>query len=703
MEGKSLLNELDEQQVNAVCVEKNAVISAGAGSGKTKVLATRFVYLILEKKCTVDQILTLTFTKKAANEMYDRIYKTLQEHAQKGNREAQKALSDFFSARIMTLDSYCSSIVKSCAYLYGIQPDFSIDPEKIKELTFNLALQFIIDNRKNTGMQAILAKNTVSQAAEVFFTDIFFNHSTICNPIDFAHFFTKQNAIIAEKWQENYIQLIDELSVLNQICTPDINQPSVNAVIEILQSYDFTTLSKKTFSDQSLFLPKENQTIVKIIALSTALSQVRIPTNKKSPFPEIKTSLKNLRLINSHLVSLANYIVHYDAMQSLVPLLEDFQNQFIHIKRSMGILTFSDVSTLALDILKNNLYTRNIEKNSIQKIMIDEFQDNNRLQKDLLFLLAEKLDRTEKSIPKVNELRNDVLFFVGDEKQSIYAFRGADVSVFRSLSDELNSCTTQLEQTTASAPAINLLTNYRSNPSLIGAFNFLFGSYRFPSCAKDFLEKQKRLLTPTIFCKQEDNPLLSLPLYEAEYSWVKAHIKENHTEQNILSPHLRYNFYLNQTSEENENEEKIGVYEIEAEFVAQKIKSLHDEQNIPFHQIAILFRTLTHQHLFEMHLRKKNIPYKTDQLTGFFADSPVNDLYALLRLIIYPHDLHTYATVLTGPFVQMSVMSASVCIAHITPSKIVTDEQYLVNEFTPFDEKIEIALHEQDRIKYQTG
>ena len=75
--------QLNEEQKKAVLQMDNAVVAAGAGSGKTFVLAQRYSHLVLEKGFTVDQILTLTFTNKAAAEMYQRIYKTLFEFSQK--------------------------------------------------------------------------------------------------------------------------------------------------------------------------------------------------------------------------------------------------------------------------------------------------------------------------------------------------------------------------------------------------------------------------------------------------------------------------------------------------------------------------------------------------------------------------------------------------------------------------------------------
>lgn len=74
---ENLLNGLNSNQINAVTVENNAVIAAGAGSGKTKVLASRYVYFIVEKNINVENIIALTFTDKASAEMHKRIYNTL--------------------------------------------------------------------------------------------------------------------------------------------------------------------------------------------------------------------------------------------------------------------------------------------------------------------------------------------------------------------------------------------------------------------------------------------------------------------------------------------------------------------------------------------------------------------------------------------------------------------------------------------------
>ncbi|MDR0323279.1 MAG: UvrD-helicase domain-containing protein [Treponema sp.] len=136
----------DEQQSAAHCTE-NAVITAGAGSGKTMVLASRYVWLVTVKKYCVREILTLTFTKKAAAQMYRRIHHMLAEIAgeDKGinGKPARKALDEFVQARIQTLDSYSAAIVRQAANRYGIRPDFTIDEERCLSLARDEAMPFL--------------------------------------------------------------------------------------------------------------------------------------------------------------------------------------------------------------------------------------------------------------------------------------------------------------------------------------------------------------------------------------------------------------------------------------------------------------------------------------------------------------------------------------------------------------------------------
>ena len=153
---------LDDNQYAALTAEGNTVIAAGAGSGKTQVLATRFAWLVLTGQAEAEEILTLTFTNKAASEMYQRIYKTLRDFAEHEEcdkltlvhkKRAQKALDSFSEVHIQTLDSYCNSVVKQAANRYGIRPDFTAGGSDSFEDIKKLALPFVLSNRQRLCIQ----------------------------------------------------------------------------------------------------------------------------------------------------------------------------------------------------------------------------------------------------------------------------------------------------------------------------------------------------------------------------------------------------------------------------------------------------------------------------------------------------------------------------------------------------------------------
>ena len=195
---------LNEEQKKAVYQMNNAVVAAGAGSGKTFVLAQRYAHLVLERGLTVDQILTLTFTNKAASEMYQRIYKTINKIAQDepNNIRAKQAILNFSEARIQTLDSYCASILKNASRHYGIRPDFTVDDEQCENFGYKLALPFLLDNRKNIAILELVNNYSIEDIAKNLFAQTITKHSNLANPIDFISLLENQTNIARKKWKE---------------------------------------------------------------------------------------------------------------------------------------------------------------------------------------------------------------------------------------------------------------------------------------------------------------------------------------------------------------------------------------------------------------------------------------------------------------------------------------------------------------------
>lgn len=619
--------KFDVYQKKAVETKLNSVVSAGAGSGKTTVLSQRFLELI-KTGMNVDEILTLTFTKKATVEMSSRIYKVLE-------KDAPEQAANFYKANIKTLDAYCSSVAKMGAHLFGISPDFKQD-NFVKSEALNMALPFILEHRDNYAIQNLVKTNDYQKIAEQIFVEPVLKHSTVTSPIDFDEAVKKQEKEIIRVWQK-ITKKAD--SLIHQLYTAfDCYQGNRNLVFfknlkaELEKEFPLTPeLTEK-------IIEEGNTSRITIYSNAVnSLAAVRAGTGKDTV--EFKEILKELKDECDVLNQIVTWIENFKIMAELTPLLKEFQKKINDLKRTTSCLLFSDISSLALKILKECPEIRRIEKNKYKAIMIDEFQDNNSEQRDMLFLLAENPERMEKTIPSVDELCSDKLFFVGDEKQSIYRFRGADVEVFRSLSE----CFPEGN--------LNLATNYRSSPALIAGFNTIFGGIKYPLSAKENV--------PSVFPSPDAKDILP---YEAVYNEVfipeekkkELSLCSEKELKEIYSPKIHIALY-----DKNQKQQSgfLSGEEAEAQWVAEKIESLTSGENAEYKpgDIAILFRSYSLQPMYERALLSHNIPYSSETVMGIFSDGPVNDITALLKICVYQGDTFSYAKYLSSPFVNLSV------------------------------------------------
>ncbi|HNZ95510.1 MAG TPA: UvrD-helicase domain-containing protein, partial [Sphaerochaeta sp.] len=181
----------------------------------------------------------------------------------------------------------------------------------------------------------------------------------------------------------------------------------------------------------------------------------------------IRESREKYLDIRKRLAVCAAFFLNEENLEPVVEFVAKFLEGHRIQKRAASIVTFADISNLAIKSLTDDKELRAFYKQAYRYIMIDEFQDNNEEQKRLLYLLAEKEGSEADGIPLVKDLAKDKLFFVGDEKQSIYRFRGSDVSVFKALAKELQGI---------GGMSVKLPKNYRSEPDLISWFNEIFPS-----------------------------------------------------------------------------------------------------------------------------------------------------------------------------------------------------------------------------------
>jgi len=674
---KTNIQHLNEEQKKAAFCDDNAVVAAGAGSGKTMVLAHRFAWLLTEKGYNVDEILTLTFTKKAAAQMFKRIYSLLSQIAQEESgiraQRAQKAIDDFIHARIQTLDSYGASIVKQCAPRYGIRPDFQIDQQRCYTIALEVSYPFFITHRNHPAVKRLYSGNNPNSIVHNIFADILFNYSLIDKPRDFPADLNYQFNVLCSQW-DNHInktrKLLDEIkhdidedNSLLPVLVPVIEKEK-NENIYIPWSADIQKYFNQLQNTpvESVIEEAEShplhKSFEKFLFFIWTITKLNLRGGKKYD-NHIKEKIYLLRDIYDSFSSLTISCMQAGFIISIMSLLSRLQKRYLERKRTEGVLTFHDVASLSRTILIEQTDIRRSEKDAFKSIMIDEFQDNNELQKDILFLLAEKRNKLNKGVPPAEDLDKGKLFFVGDEKQSIYFFRGADVSVFRKLKEELKS------------ENLPLKTNYRSSAGLIDAFNAIFGGIYSGSGEKT------PSVNNSVFAQSK-----ALPLYEAEYTALSSGI----------SGGGNLSLYILNKKTDAEKDGRLSADENEARFVAEKIKILLEKYQPS--DIAILFRKRSTQHFYEKHLRTLGIPYTCEDINDLFYGGPVNDILSVLRLAAHPMDKAAYAEMLRSPFTGLSLSGTAACLSVNSETP---------DDFQPFDDKPLDFLDAADKEKYLCG
>ncbi|HZJ88335.1 MAG TPA: UvrD-helicase domain-containing protein [Sphaerochaeta sp.] len=593
--------QLDEEQRAAVYCDENCVVSAGAGSGKTMVLSYRFLRLVLEGKARVDEILTLTFTRKAAREMQQRIHRYLL--LCKEDPAIAQQIATFSEASIATLDSFCSQIVQADSLYYGIVSDFAIDDQGCFRAAERAAATLLEAWPLSEGAKILSTIYSPDQLIDEVLVPLATRHYPLPITLDDE----SETKILSQAEAEYaavrsvFFDLLERIVAI----TPHTagGQRAVGRVLEL----------------QSALLEAEDLA-QELALLSSSLGHDRKPSGKTEELMLLNELWGEYIEDRVRLSALLGLLVYQEERRAVMQFMQTYIELVRQHKRESGILSFADVAHLAVDILKRNTALRQRYKERFRYIMIDEFQDNNELQKELLYLLAERLEYQGEGVPSADELDPNKLFFVGDEKQSIYRFRGADVSVFKRLDNEL---------TAAGGKAFVLETNYRSEPYLIDWFNEIF---------------------PTIMSN-------SGQVWEADFATLNT---RNPTEKIASRIDLLIKAYDEEAGEDEARSSDSEGYAVAA-LIEEMITS--DSYLIPSKEgprrpeasdIALLVRTTTNQLSFERALRQRNIPYTVQAARSLMLESLANDFYAMLQLALYPEDRFSYAVILRSPFCHLS-------------------------------------------------
>jgi ATP-dependent exoDNAse (exonuclease V) beta subunit len=599
--GKNVELAFDAKQNAAIRVQSNAVVMAGAGSGKTAVISERYCRLLEKAGMGVDRILALTFTQKAAAEMYERIYQRLRGAPERLRRHLQT----FDQAQISTLDSFCAEILKQACERFGLPEDFCYDEQAVARLAERVSLEFLLENLELPVVQRLLHIHGFESLWKDLFQDLACRHLHLPGHFDFHSMARSQIGRCRR-------DLADQL-------------PAVHSLVEELRRLFPRTASFRN-ARKALSVFPEIAGDLESARYAKAAKELELLKLKKpggrggEDIQLLKSLIDRLRPGLKTLGTLAATLAEEPSLLEVFSLLEKFASRFLEGKRTSGLIAFQDAAELAVEALIQDKALRQFYKNKFRYIMIDEFQDNNRLQRDLLFLLAERLDAHHDSVPPASDLEPEKLLFVGDEKQSIYRFRGAEVAVFKSLHEQLEA---------AGGRTIALDHNYRSESELIEFVNTIFSSIMADPQAE----------------------------YEARYQRMTKGGPKGGVPAQV---HL---FYGNQDQPPEPQTAPASLAEAFAvvRFIRQCVETrtlpIASQQGIRpagYDDFAVLLRSTGNQIHYERMLRHFGVPYATDNLRSLFTEAPASDFYLLLQLAMYPEDRSAYAGVLRSPFVNIS-------------------------------------------------
>ena len=528
------------QQLAAIEARGSTFVSAGAGTGKTTVLVERFARSVIEDGLDVDSLLVITYTDRAAGELRARIRLKLLEL---GRPDLAR---DLDAAWISTIHGFCRRLLTAYPLAAGIDPRFRVRDEAqarvLQGEAFNTALERFCAADEPDRWQLLAtykAAGLRKMLVSVYDTLRSAGRELTLEPGE------------RESLPEAIADLRREVDAL--LVDGKASEPQREAAVDTLDLLQTTQLPERLIE-----LPATQVRGARAAAFSEARKLVRA------------LALEELASRDREL---------------LQELLTGFEASYHEAKSRESALDFEDLQLRARRLLLENTTIREAEQLRFRSIMVDEFQDTNGLQTDLIDLLCAGGGKE--------------LFFVGDEFQSIYGFRHADVEVF--------------QQRRRAAPVVLPLTlNYRSRPEVLAAVNELFHD--------EFGDEFQELVPAAGY----GDPVFGTP------------------------------FELLVTDKASYAESGVHWRRAEARHVARRVRELVDAGAASPGEIVLLFAAGTDAEWFEEELRAVDLP--TIRMTGrrYFGQQQVVDLLHYLRLLQNRYDDEALLTVLASPFVGLS-------------------------------------------------
>ena len=634
-----------EQQQVIDLRNRNILVSAAAGSGKTAVLVERIVKIITDKNhpVDIDHLLIVTFTNAAAAEMRERIGNAIEKalDEQPGNEHLLRQLTLIHNAQITTIDSFCLYVVRNHFHEIDLEPNFRIGDEGELKLLREDVLGRVLEQNYEEPSEAF------SDFVEGYAsgrTDAALNEM-ILQLYEFSRSYPWP-----EKWLDSFvgayrIETREELDraewlapLTENICfvLKDCEQ-LLKQALAITQQDDGPDMYEKAVqSDLEKY--EGLSRLTSFCELSRALSDIKYDRLASSRGfegdPDKLELVKSLReqakdvvkkLCRQYFFCSPEMMIEQlertePMLEEVVRLTKQFADEFAAAKRRKNLVDFHDVEHFALQILVDEetekaKKTAEEFRDTFEEIMIDEYQDSNEVQETLL-----------RSISREERGENNI-FMVGDVKQSIYRFRLARPELFMKKYDSysLKESTTQ---------RIDLHKNFRSREEVLTCTNDIFYKIMVRSLGNVEYDAEAAL-----------------------YPGASYPVSADFTPEILLA---------GSNDELLEDTELTDKKTLEAKIVAEEIKHLMKTQPVTdkaagtlraahYSDIVILLRSLSgwEDSLVEV-LNENGIPAHTVSSTGYFSTVEVQTVLSMLRLLDNPRQDIPMAAVLRSPMAGLT-------------------------------------------------
>ncbi len=634
-----------EQQQVIDLRNRNILVSAAAGSGKTAVLVERIVKIITDKNhpVDIDHLLIVTFTNAAAAEMRERIGNAIEKalDEQPGNEHLLRQLTLIHNAQITTIDSFCLYVVRNHFHEIDLEPNFRIGDEGELKLLREDVLGRVLEQNYEEPSEAF------SDFVEGYAsgrTDAALNEM-ILQLYEFSRSYPWP-----EKWLDSFVgiyrienreeldraewlapltqnirfvlkdceQLLKQaLAVTQQDDGPDMYEKAVRSDLEKYES-----LSKLTsFCELSVALSDiKYDRLVSSRGFEGDPDKLELVKSLREQAKDVVKKLCKQYFFCSPEMMIEQLERTEPMLEEVVRLTKQFADEFAAAKRRKNLVDFHDVEHFALQILVDEetekaKKTAEEFRDTFEEIMIDEYQDSNEVQETLL-----------RSISREERGENNI-FMVGDVKQSIYRFRLARPELFMKKYDSYS-----LEESTTQR--IDLHKNFRSREEVL-------------TCTNDIFYK-----------------IMARSLGNVEYD-AKAALYPG-ASYPVSADFIPEILLAGSNDELLEDTELSDKKTLEAKIVAEEIRHLMKTQPVTdkatgelraarYSDIVILLRSLSGwaDSLVEV-LNGNGIPAHTVSSTGYFSTVEVQTVLSMLRLLDNPRQDIPMAAVLRSPMAGLT-------------------------------------------------